>query len=120
MTGPVKSPLQVKKSATTVLGNVVGIEVSYGHSCAYDTAGAMYCWGDNFYGQLAKDISSVFSSPYALPVGGLVATSGERVVEMGLGEKHSCALLANDSVNCLCGAIINTVSSAAEPSGRVS
>ncbi|MFM2310082.1 MAG: hypothetical protein RLY87_2204, partial [Chloroflexota bacterium] len=103
MTSNVLSPTLIKRSgasAPLTLANVAGVETSTGHSCAYDTAGAVYCWGDNFYGQLAKDPATVFSSAIAASVSGFASSADTRVVELALGEKHTCALQANDTIKC--------------------
>jgi alpha-tubulin suppressor-like RCC1 family protein len=36
----------------TGLGDVASIAAAHNHTCAIDTAGAVWCWGDNQYGQL--------------------------------------------------------------------
>ena len=102
LTSSVTSPSVVKRSSgasSVALANVAGVEAGYGHSCAYDTSGAVYCWGDNFYGQLAKDTATVFTSALALPISG-VTVSGEKVIDVATGEKHSCALISTGAIKC--------------------
>lgn len=102
LTSSVTSPSVVKRSSgasSVALGNVAGVEAGFGHSCAYDTTGAVYCWGDNFYGQLAKDTATVFTSALALPISGVTA-SDEKVIDVATGEKHSCTLLSTGAIKC--------------------
>jgi hypothetical protein len=61
------------------------------HSCAIDTAGAAYCWGDNSGGQLGDGI---IGAALKFDVGGLTAG----VAAIGAGLNHACAPLgAGDS-----------------------
>ena len=79
------------------LSNVVDIEAGMNHVCAIDSSGIMYCWGDNFYGQSG---ASSIAPHLAVKVAGLSALGAPKVVDMALGENHSCALLANNQVKC--------------------
>ena len=64
------------------------------HSCAVVTAGAVKCWGDDGIGQLG-DGKPGDRSLSAQTVPGLTG-----VTALGLGEFHSCALLAAGTVTC--------------------
>jgi alpha-tubulin suppressor-like RCC1 family protein len=79
------------------LSNVVDIEAGMNHVCAIDSSGIMYCWGDNFYGQSG---ASSIAPHLAVKVAGLSTLGAPKVVDMALGENHSCALLANNQVKC--------------------
>jgi len=84
-------------STGAALANIVDIEVGMNHICALDSAGLMYCWGDNFYGQSGSSLSS---PNRAVLVAGLSGSGAPKVVDMALGENHTCALLANNTVKC--------------------
>lgn len=87
----------VSTSTGTALANIVDIEAGMNHICALDSAGFMYCWGDNYYGQSG----SSYSAPHrAVKVAALSTIGAPKVVDMALGENHTCALLANNQVKC--------------------
>ena len=72
----------------------VALSLGYHHSCATDSAGALYCWGYNADGRLGDGSTTQRNSPVA--VSGL--TSG--VQSIATGYYHSCAIDALDSVWC--------------------
>jgi alpha-tubulin suppressor-like RCC1 family protein len=63
-------------------------------SCARLVAGPITCWGANGYGALGRPTSAVYPNPPGLVVGNF--TGG--LVEAG--GYHTCALLANRTVQC--------------------
>jgi hypothetical protein len=70
---------RVKDGGGAVLSGVTKIVGGgYNHFCALTSSGQVYCWGDNYYGQVGNGGScgSGFSYSYAVPVtiaGGLTA-----------------------------------------------
>ncbi|MBI1823493.1 MAG: hypothetical protein HY200_05155 [Nitrospirae bacterium] len=74
--------------------NVVSIAAGNEHSCAAQSDGSLFCWGDNHFGQLGTGIQAhQFFPPSKVPISGeaLVVTAGRR---------HSCALLKDHTVQC--------------------
>lgn len=66
------------------------------HSCAVNAAGKVYCWGDNSYGQLGLGLDVLASSvprEVELP-------PNTRVVQLGAGGAHTCALTDRKSLLC--------------------
>lgn len=54
-------------------GPMIGITAGEDHTCAYDTTGNAWCWGDNTDGQLGNGQASWLSEPQLIPrFGGLV------------------------------------------------
>lgn len=89
----------VGQNALTVPTDVVGlssgvtkIAVGVSHSCAVVNGGAK-CWGDNRNGQLGDGTSE--SRSEAADV-----TGTSDVVDVSVGEKHSCLLTSNGNVSC--------------------
>jgi alpha-tubulin suppressor-like RCC1 family protein len=73
---------------------IIAVAAGGGHTCALDTAGAIWCWGDNVYGQLGDDTRTDSLIPVA------VAGLSGPAAAVGTGEFHSCALMAGGSVEC--------------------
>ncbi|MGQ0800042.1 MAG: RCC1 domain-containing protein [Pseudomarimonas sp.] len=70
------------------------IAVGHRHTCAVTTAGAVKCWGFNFFGQLGDGSSQDRLS--AVDTVGL----GSGVEQIAAGGRHTCALRTGDVVNC--------------------
>ncbi|MEX1362660.1 MAG: DUF4215 domain-containing protein [Nannocystaceae bacterium] len=86
------TPLQI-----TGLPVITQMDAGDDHNCAIDIAGAVWCWGDNDNRQLGRGGTSTTDdpNPAVVPLGpGIVAT------DLGLGENHSCAVLASGAVAC--------------------
>ncbi|WP_166837692.1 InlB B-repeat-containing protein [Rheinheimera pleomorphica] len=64
------------------------------HSCALNSSGAVYCWGNNALGQLGNGSTDQSTVPVAV----LGLESG--VVAISAGHLHSCALLNSGAVRC--------------------
>jgi len=75
------------------VANPRALAVAFGHSCAIDGAGAVWCWGSNDSGQLGD--GTTLASPSAVRVAGLPA-----VTEIAVGVDHSCAVDATGAVWC--------------------
>ena len=81
------------------LTGAVGIALGAGHGCAWRKDGAAFCWGENSAGQLGDGSSTRRTE--ATPVidtGDTPLLGG--VTSMALGQKHSCALLVDETVRC--------------------
>ena len=66
----------------------------YLHTCAIKQDGSLWCWGDNYYGQLGD---GTYTDRYT-PVQVYNMTSGVSVVS--LGGAHTCAIKQNGSLWC--------------------
>lgn len=87
------------------LAGVVDIETSGGHTCAL-TDTALYCWGNNHYGQIGSGPThqSCFSAPTTydcsyLPVE-VTGIDVAHVVDLQLGSETTCVLLDDGHVQC--------------------
>ncbi|KAH9262492.1 hypothetical protein BASA82_000450 [Batrachochytrium salamandrivorans] len=73
--------------------NIVSVACSGYHTCAVNAAGAMFCWGDDYYDQLG-DPSITSDSPNPVQVAGI--TSG--AASAWTGFLNSFVLMQNDTV----------------------
>ncbi|KAH9256052.1 hypothetical protein BASA81_005828 [Batrachochytrium salamandrivorans] len=91
------SSLSEVKMPTPVLGlaanNIVSVKCGLQHTCAANSAGAMFCWGSNEYGQLGN---SNITEDFYVPVPVLGVTS--RVASVWAGHYNSYAIYRDGSV----------------------
>jgi len=77
--------------------SAVQVTVGNTHVCVRTVAGAVWCWGDNQFGQITG--TSNFTEPndkIEIPV--MVIASG--AVDLSAGNFHSCAVMTAGSVQC--------------------
>ncbi|HEY1958873.1 MAG TPA: hypothetical protein VGH28_24845 [Polyangiaceae bacterium] len=89
---PIQAAKGVISTATAVAagGDAFG---DYAHTCVLTSAGAVYCWGSNDYGQIGNgNTTTPVTTPYE------VFTSG--VVGIAAGEIHTCAYKSDGTVWC--------------------
>jgi alpha-tubulin suppressor-like RCC1 family protein len=73
---------------------VTAIGVGSSHTCAVTEAGGVKCWGNNSFGQLGDDSTTVRHEP----VDEVNLSSG--AVAVALGFDHTCAVLITGAVKC--------------------
>lgn len=81
--------------ATQLGSNVLQIAAGDSHTCALNSAGELYCWGDNSVGQLGT--GNTTSSSVPVHVTGL---TGVTIVQVTAGANHTCALAKDFSLYC--------------------
>ena len=91
-------------SASIILNTVADaatttVAAGNAHSCALRADGTVFCWGQNYYGQLG--INSTTDSYLAAQVHGVGGTGFlSDVVQIGAGGDFTCALKADGTVYC--------------------
>ncbi len=93
-----ESDLPVAVDTSGLLAGKTLNQVSTGNSssCALDSSGAAYCWGDNGSGQLGDGNFTSSATPVA--VGGVLA--GHTLTQIGVGDDYACALDSTGAVYC--------------------
>jgi alpha-tubulin suppressor-like RCC1 family protein len=87
-----QSPVPVVVSGLS--SGVAAVSTGDYYTCAVTTAGGVWCWGDNYYGQLGNN--STTNSHVPVAVSGL--SSG--VAAVSTGRSHTCALTTARTVQC--------------------
>jgi alpha-tubulin suppressor-like RCC1 family protein len=79
--------------AAVPLRNVVAVAAGYDHSCALDSIGRAYCWGDGLWGQLGRGTRD--ADAFAEPV-----LTDLPLREIVVGENFSCGLTVGGAALC--------------------
>jgi len=45
---------------------LIAIQAGAGHTCALTSGGTVYCWGDDYYGQLGRGVFGFSTVPVAI------------------------------------------------------
>jgi alpha-tubulin suppressor-like RCC1 family protein len=94
-------PVPVDTSGVLAGKTLTQISVgSDGDTCALDSTGAAYCWGDNQLGALGDgSMTPAYSSvPVAVDTSGVLA--GKTLTQISTGDVHSCALDSTGAAYC--------------------
>lgn len=94
------SAVPVAVNTATVLSGRRLVDVSAGsyHTCAVDDAGLAFCWGYNIVGQLGNNTTT--NSAVAVPVLTTGVLNGKKLIQIGNGSNHSCAVASNGRAYC--------------------
>lgn len=90
---------QVKNVKTSSLkemvkfNNIKTVSLGENHSCALNTNGEVFCWGDNSEGQLASTILPESNIPLQIP-------HLSKITMIASGNNHTCALHTKGEVFC--------------------
>ena len=74
------------------------IVTGFSHTCALDSAGAVYCWGLDSSGQLGNGSTAQSLVPVAVSTSGGLA--GKTIVQLAAGNSHTCALDTTGTAYC--------------------
>ena len=96
-TGETSAPVQVMLPGDGGSAALLATAIASGgaHTCAIAVSGTVYCWGDNYDGDLGNGETTPSSVPVPVRL-----SAGATVVALGAGEHHSCAALSNGAVQC--------------------
>ena len=89
-------PVAVDTSGVLQGKQLVQISSGAGHTCARDTAGALYCWGDNTYGQLGDGTKVTRTSPVTVNMAPMAGAAKF----VAAGGAHTCAISTPGAAYC--------------------
>jgi alpha-tubulin suppressor-like RCC1 family protein len=89
-------PVGVWGMSSGVAQIAVGVDGPYVTVCALTTSGAVWCWGNDQYGQVGDGNSSTASRWIPVAVMGL----GSGVTAIASGADHACALTSAHTLEC--------------------
>ncbi len=92
------TPVRVSTAGALNGKTLVAIEAGYAHVCALDSAGAVYCWGNNVYGELGNGGAKNSATPVAVDVSGTLA--GKTVTDVSAGDSTTCVVSSAGKVYC--------------------
>jgi alpha-tubulin suppressor-like RCC1 family protein len=91
-------PVAVDTGGVLAGKTLTQISAGAGFTCALDSAGAAYCWGFNFNGQLGDGSTDDSSVPVAVDTGGVLA--GKTLTQITAGNEGVCALARTGTGYC--------------------
>ena len=91
------TPVRVMTSHLASNPTWVDISAGGGHTCAIDTDGRAFCWGNGYLGQVGTGESNTFNRPQRVAGGDIV---GRRLVDIDTGGRHTCAVDVDHRVYC--------------------
>jgi len=83
-------PVAVATSGVLAGKTLTQISAGYNGTCALDTAGAAYCWGGNFSGELGDGTTTSSAVPVAVATSGVLAR--KTLIQISAGTIHACAV----------------------------
>ncbi len=89
-TADAPSPVAVDTSGVLAGKTLTGLATGPFHTCALDSDGKAYCWGDGIGGALGNGSTADSSVPVAVEASGVL--SGKTLVAITANERYTCAL----------------------------
>ena len=92
------STLLRERPSTVILPKgkrAIRISAGYKHTCAVFKDNSLFCWGNNFYGQLGNGNQKKQHIPVLVE-----GRSGRNALSVSAGDIHTCALLTDRTLTC--------------------
>ena len=94
-------PVAVTTAGTPMAGRTI-VQVSvgaYSSVCAVDSAGLVYCWGNNGNGELGNNSTALSNVPVAVTTSG-TPMAGQTIVQVSAGRAFACAVDSSGTAYC--------------------
>jgi alpha-tubulin suppressor-like RCC1 family protein len=91
-------PVAVTTSGVLSGKTLTQVSAGVGFTCALDTTGTAYCWGQNGSGQLGNGSTTNSSVPVAVTTSGVL--SGKTLIQVTTGTDFACALSTTGLAYC--------------------
>ena len=91
-------PVAVDTSGALAGQTLTRITAGGSHTCALDSAGAAYCWGEGYNGQLGGGIGGFSALAVAVDASGVL--HGKVLAQITTGEFHTCAISTAGAAYC--------------------
>jgi alpha-tubulin suppressor-like RCC1 family protein len=91
-------PVAVDRRGVLAGKTLTAITAGHNFSCALDSAGKAYCWGDNFQGQLGNGSTTASDVPVTVIASRVLA--GKRLTAITAGYRSTCALDTAGAAYC--------------------
>jgi len=92
--------VQVQREDGQPFNNIVEVTADYCRACARDSAGGVWCWGQNAYGSLGEGNTAPFfkrAVPVRTSMGGAPVTG---VAELSSNGQHACYRTTSNEIWC--------------------
>ena len=77
---------------TTILEDIIDIDIGFNHACAIRSDKKLFCWGDNSYGQLGDGTQNASLEPKLI--------ESTEATSIKVGENHTCAINSVNELFC--------------------
>jgi alpha-tubulin suppressor-like RCC1 family protein len=91
-------PVAVHTEGVLAGKKLTQISTGYNETCALDTAGAAFCWGNNLNGELGDGSTAASSVPVAVNTSGVLA--GKTLTQISAGFLQVCAVDTSGTAYC--------------------
>lgn len=92
------TPVAVSSSGVLKGKVLVAIDAGYQHTCALSAAGRVFCWGNNYSGQLGDGTMVGRTAPVTVATSG--ALNGQTVTALTAGDSTTCILNTTGQAFC--------------------
>ena len=102
-TGGVDHPCSMTPVTVTGISSATAISAGENHTCALGGDGTVNCWGSGTFGQLGDGLAECFEGGTYVPCDAttpVVALDISTATAIAAGDFHTCAVLADGTVQC--------------------
>jgi alpha-tubulin suppressor-like RCC1 family protein len=91
-------PVAVDTSGVLAGKRITRVGATGATTCAADSDGQMYCWGDNSNGQFGNGSTKDSATPVAVETS--TGLGDAKVTSMSVGDDHTCAIVSEGTAYC--------------------